>query len=294
MSFSSEIKNEIIMHQYKNACCRRALLNGVLFARGTLDDESVTLGLSEDGAVQFVSKLIVEFFSKTPISLKSPSGGRQKLISFSSPAASKYLRSVAENGSELYFNKCQYCKSAFLKGVFLAIGRVSDPIKEYRLEFSLVKRAEAILSMFESLGFSFNKITRKNEELLYTKKSSVIEDFFAAAQMNNTAFALMNEKIENEIRNNVNRLRNCETNNIGKSVMSSSRQLMAIHELEKANLLSTLPDELEKTARLRIKYEDYSLVRLAAISVPPITKSGLSHRLNKIIEIASERLNKKF
>ena len=100
----------------------------------------------------------------------------------------------------------------------------------------------------------------------------------------------MNAKIESEFRNNTNRIVNCETNNISKSVMASHKQISVIDELERANLLSSLPEELEVTARLRIKYRDLSLSQLAAVSVPAISKSGLSHRLKKIMEYAETLL----
>ena len=103
----------------------------------------------------------------------------------------------------------------------------------------------------------------------------------------------MNAKIEGELRNNANRVFNCDTNNIDKAVRASLKHISYISRLDEANLLSSLPEELEATARLRLLYKDYSLAQLAAISVPSISKSGLSHRLNKISEIAEKLLTKK-
>lgn len=137
-----------------------------------------------------------------------------------------------------------------------------------------------------NFGIELKKTIRRGIAVLYLKKSEVIEDFFAKIGLNNAAFAFMNAKIKGEFRNNANRIANCETNNIGKAVSASHRQISVIDELDRANLLSSLPDELEKTAKLRIRYRDLSLSQLAAISVPPISKSGLSHRLNKIMELA--------
>ena len=117
---------------------------------------------------------------------------------------------------------------------------------------------------------------------------------FALAGMNNTVFEIINARINSESRNNANRIANCETNNIGKSVNASQKHLNAIRDLEAANQLSSLPDELEKTAMLRLKYTDLSLSQLANVSVPAITKSGLSHRLNKILEYAEQKLHKKY
>ena len=131
---------------------------------------------------------------------------------------------------------------------------------------------------------------RGDSPVLYLKRSEDIEDFFAIAMMNATAFRMMNAKIEGDIRNTANRIANCETNNIEQAVAASARHIAAIENLESRGLLSSLSEELEKTARLRLEYRDLSLSQLAAISVPPITKPGLSHRLNRIVANANRIL----
>ena len=141
------------------------------------------------------------------------------------------------------------------------------------------------------LGIEMRKSTRLGEDVLYLKNSSAIEDFFAIAMMNATAFRMMNAKIESDIRNTANRVANCETNNIEKAVAASARQIAAIEDLASRGLLSSLSEELEKTARLRLEHRDLSLSQLAALCVPPITKPGLSHRLNKIVAIAGRLLS---
>jgi DNA-binding protein WhiA len=114
----------------------------------------------------------------------------------------------------------------------------------------------------------------------------MIEDFFAMANMNNTAFEIMNMKIQGELRNNANRIVNCETNNIDRAVSASMEQITLINELIKRDLISLLPDELASTARFRIDHQDMSLSQLAGAITPPISKSGLAHRLKKITEMA--------
>ena len=287
MSFSQAQKENIITQQYKSACCRRALLYGILFPKATLAEGVITLSLESEQLCEFLSKLTQEFFSKTLEVSKRIGGGRGKTLSFTSYAYMRYLREISEGG-EPFVRKCQYCSQAFLKGIFLSSGRVSDPEKQYSIEFSPKVRVDETREIFSEIGIPLSKTRRGNEDILYTRNSTVIEDFFAASGMNVTAFSLMNEKIEKEIRNNVNRVRNCETNNIDKAVASSLKQITAIEELAEANLISTLPDELQKTAKLRMEYKDLSLSQLAQKSSEAITKSGLTHRLNKIIKIASE------
>ena len=161
------------------------------------------------------------------------------------------------------------------------------------LEFSPVNCCDKFKEALLEIGVDARAIQRGGRTDLYIKKSAIIEDFFAFIGLNSAAFAFMNATIESEFRNNTNRIVNCETNNISKSVTASHKQISVIEELEKANLLSSLPEELEATARLRIKYRDLSLSQLAAVSVPAISKSGLSHRLKKITEMAEKLLKGK-
>ena len=128
---------------------------------------------------------------------------------------------------------------------------------------------------------------------MYFRNSTTLEDFFALANMNQTAFDIMNAKIKGELRNTANRIANCETNNIGRAVSASISQITLIEELVERGLISLLPDELERTARFRMENRDMSLSQLAGAITPPISKSGLSHRLKKITEMAENILKGK-
>ena len=292
MSFSSELKTEIISHPIKSSCCRKALLLGILSAKATAEAKTVTLSVENDEYAEFCVKLISEFFGRQPGVSTSKSGGRRRLISFESASAAAYIASI-DSGKDFYTEKCQGCSGAFLRGVFFACGRVSDPQKQYHIEFSPVRRIFSFFELFHNCEIDVKSAIRRDCEIIYAKKSGVLEDFFAFIGVNSAAFALMNAKIEGELRNNANRVFNCDTNNIDKAVRASLKHISYISRLYEANLLSSLPEELEATARLRLAYKDYSLAQLAAISIPPISKSGLSHRLNKISEIAEKLLTKK-
>ena len=287
MSFAIEQKKRIISEPIKSGCCRRALLYGVLAAKARQISDGVLLRVPTQ-IVDPVASLISEQFNKTPVKVAAEQGGRGTVLSFSSAAACRYLSSIGEG--IVFAEKCPSCTAHFLRGVFLAAGRVSDPEKEYRLEFSLEERTDLFLDYFMNLGLHFKRTNAGGGPRLYMKKSAFLEDFFVTAQMNQTAFALMNSKIENEIRNGVNRISNCETNNIEKSVLASRRQIDAIERLERAGLLTSLPEELESTARLRLLHRDLSIAQLAALSVPAISKPGLSHRLKRLCKISYEML----
>lgn len=289
-SFCIEQKEELVSQLPKNNCCRRALLHGVLAVRGEALQNTVVLTLDNKTIAEAMRGLILEFFGKEAAYIPKKQGVRTVSISFSSPSAVRYLSEIFASETMAPMPKCHACSACFLQGIFLACGRVSSPQKQYCLELLPKNRINALNAYLLDQGIEMHQSVRCSENLLYLKNSGAIEDFFAIAMMNATAFRMMNAKIESDIRNTANRVANCETNNIEKAVAASARQIAAIEELAERGLLSSLPEELEKTARLRLEHRDLSLSQLAVLCVPPITKPGLSHRLSKIVAIAAKLL----
>ena len=282
----------IIAQSVKASCCKRALLQGILSVRAHVSEGNILVSVDSTDTASFVKSLIFDVYSKEAEEVVSSAGGRRKMISFDAKSVSKYLTELVDAGIS-YPEKCQMCQSYFLRGVFLAAGRVSDPVKQYSLEFSVGDRAGLLADFFISLGLDPKISEKKNETVVYFKNSSLLEDFFALANMNQTAFEVMNAKIEGELRNTANRIANCETNNIDRAISASMSQISLIEELIERGLISLLPDELERTARFRMENKDMSLSQLAGAITPPISKSGLSHRLKKITEMAENILNGK-
>ena len=292
MSFSQDQKADIISQSVKASCCKRAFLQGVLTARGRIDNDNIYVSVDSAEAAEFIKGIILDVYSKNADEVTSSVGGRRKLLSFNAKSAAKYLDEIDEKGI-YYAEKCPMCQSFFLKGLFLAAGRVSDPVKQYSLEFSVGQRSQALFDLLLKLGLTPRISVKKNETLIYFRNSSLLEDFFALANMNQTAFDIMNAKIKGELRNTANRIANCETNNIDRAVSASISQITLIEELVDRGLISLLPDELERTARFRMENRDMSLSQLAGAITPPISKSGLSHRLKKITEMAENILSGK-
>lgn len=292
MSVSYEVKKIIISEQYRNICCRRALLNGILAAKAIIgEDNNIYINLDKEEQVIFIASLIKEFYGKEITASSSQKGGRGKRFFFDSKSARNYISSLSEEGT-LFIDKCKSCTASFLRGAFLGCGRFSDPEKQFCLEFSLGNRIYLFLKLFNSLGINMKSVVRRKENILYTKNSSVIEDFFATAELNETAYTIMNIKIRNEFLNEANRIRNFDTVNISKTVDAATPQLAIIEKLNEHKLLEMLPEELIGTAKLRLAYPDFSLSQLARLSVPPLTKSGITHRMSKIMKLGKEILAK--
>ena len=182
--------------------------------------------------------------------------------------------------------KCQNCQAAFLRGVFLSSGTISDPDKGYHLEMNFTNEAQCqgFADMLSQNGFEPKRMMRKTEYVLYYKDSESIENFLAFIGANNAAFTIMNKKIERELRSDMNRIANGEVANIEKTTKAAGAQINAIRALKACGELERMPDELKVTAELRLEHSEATLSELANLHNPPITKSGVNHRLKKIME----------
>ena len=294
MSVSAEQKQEIIEYSYKSSCCRRALLSGVLFAKGIVEEKKVTLSLEKQEYAEFVSKLVHEFYGKSADIYRSSKGGRNIFLSFESPSAAKYIHEVEQmKDAEVGFLvslKCRSCLSSFLRGVFLAAGRLSDPEKQYALEFTLGERTELFAPILADFSMTPRIYNRRGTKVLYFRRGEDIENFYGHAGLNKIVFDVIERKITTLARRETQRYLNCVTNNYFKMTAASERQLRIITQLNELQLLSNLPEELEETAKMRLEYPELPLAALAVKFSPSISKSGLSHRLKRLEEIGAELL----
>ena len=199
---------------------------------------------------------------------------------------------LVQNGGNLAeaYSKClcDGCRAVFVREMFIKYGSITDPAKQYHLDFSFKTEEErdAAYEILSSVGFEFRKTVRRERFVMYIKESSVIEDFLVYMGAQNAAFDVMNSKIVHEFRNSVNRQVNCDTANIEKQLASVKKYTDAIKLLEENGKLDTLSEELKETARVRMENEQLSLADLGALLTPPVTKSGVRHRLDKILYYA--------
>jgi len=287
MAFLSDIKSELCAATVKLPCCRRSLLLGVLLARGEVRGNKIYLRLADREVISLSVHLVKEQLGREAALLPKAHGGRVSTLCFESAFAEDFLSSYEKRLEDGGFMRCPNCLYSFLKGLFLGAGYMTNPTKAYRLELSLGARAEAIARFFESTLSLSPKILRRREEVLvYFKDSTAIEEIMTMLGVSVATFHLINSKIEKQFRNEANRRANCEAGNINRSVEAASRTLFVLRKLEEEKLLSSLPDELEQAARIRLAHPEESLSALAAMMTPPVTKSGLNHRLKKVMEYA--------
>jgi DNA-binding protein WhiA len=190
--------------------------------------------------------------------------------------------------AELLGRSC--CRRNYVRDLFLCCGSVSDPRKEYHLEWSCDSKEQA--SQLKEILLSFGKeakaVLRKKVHVVYFKDSEDIVDLLNLMGAPISMMEMENQRILKELRNSVNRRVNCETANIGKTVSASRKQISDIRYLEESGILRTLPESLRKMAELRLQYPDTPLRELGDLAVPPIGKSGVNHRLRRLTEIAEK------
>lgn len=185
----------------------------------------------------------------------------------------------------------QNCIGYVVSGVFLAVGNITDPNKEYHLEF-VVPSVEVCndlgLMLLDNFSILAKHTSRKHSEIVYIKESENIEDMLTLMGASKATLEVMNVKILKNVRNKVNRVMNCENANIERTVKASEQQIEDIELIDKTVGLDSLSDELYEIAVLRYENPEFTLKELGEVITPKISKSGVNHRLEKIKAIAND------
>lgn len=287
MSFSSKMRSELYLQGMAKPCCKTALAAGLLYDAETDGEERALLKCRDAEAAAFVYKALCSVCEKNAeISTPTRNGVKYDIAIHSRTAVD-----LIGKASGVFC--CSECRQSFIRGIIISSASLTDPSKQYHFEISLEhsERAAALSDFFTDM-FCRPILTARNTNtgLIY-KNSGTIEDIISAAGAVQAYFDYVNVKIESDIRNNANRATNCETQNISRAVNASRKHIEAIELLEQSGELEHLPAELRETAELRKIFSDIPLSELAAHHLPPLTKSGINHRMKRLIE-AAERLKK--
>ena len=292
MSFSQEVKNEILRRKIAKPCCNMAAAYAVACFGKYFDDRGVVLQTENEGVAAFAQKLYRRcgVLSKErptgPVyefSVKEPAEVAKMLALFGHTGKEPTLRIRPENF------KCQSCMQAFIATAFLCCGTMTDPEKSYNLEFLSTRHylSQQLEAMLAEHDFHPHRALRKGANTIYIRVADHIEDLLTFMGAGGAAMRIMDQRLYNEMRNKTNRLSNCETANLGKSVQAAVQVQLAIEKLQAAGAMNTLPENLRLTAKLRMQYPDLPLAKLAQKFDPPVSKAGLSHRMKKIQEAAA-------
>ena len=178
-----------------------------------------------------------------------------------------------------------------IREAFIKAGFINDPNKDYHLEilFKSKKKSEEVKDIIQNFGIDI-KLTKKDSQyMLYLKDGEEISSFLALIGANKAVIKFEEVRVIKDTRNNINRLVNCETANLNKTINAAVKQIDAIKKLKKNKQFNKLPENLKEIANIRIEHPDITYEELGKMLSKPIGKSGVSHRLEKIVEIANEK-----
>jgi len=273
-------------------CCAEAFLSGaLLFSKKHKLSNNV---LTVDSAP--FSELLTYLFMnvmhfETEVEEKKYRAKTYFEVTLRGKGVDKFLSRLESHADLSDFVTCPTCTELFLRGIFLACGTVTDPDISYHVEFITPGEsyAEALFSFLLVEGKEARLIKRRSDYVVYIKGSERISDLFTEIGAGRFALDVIEKSIEKEIKNNLNRSCNCENANVRKTVSAFVELKLAVEKIKESGMWNTLSEELRYAAELRLEYPDASLSELCLLDENTnLSRSGLNHRLKKIISIAKE------
>lgn len=295
MTFSTEVKNELCRVSMQRACCTRAEAYGALLHASVFSHREIRLSTENAAVARRLQALLQRAFF---VVCEPQKNGRKLQLSMTGSAQIARIFDALgyDHKSHITYHlnrnvlEEECCIASFLRGAFLMAGTVAGPDKKSHLELKSGHQSLAgeETSLLLDLGLSPKLAHRGGTCLLYFKDSASVEDFLTRIGAPHAAMALMEAKVEKNLRNTINRQVNCETANLVKTADAAARQIAAIRAVLDTRGEEAFPENLRETVHLRLAYPTDTLAELAQRFDPPISKPGLSHRLKKITEFASK------
>lgn len=294
MSFAHEVRSELCALECP-AAGRSALLYGLLLFGRSFGPGGIALQTEHPAIAPLCASLLEE---ECGVHAAVHSDGRRAHI-LTVPAGDTAGKIFSYFGYgprtvslriNLGFFDSDLCTPYFLRGAFLSCGSVVDPGKDYHLEFVTphMQLGRDLTALLRDQDFQPKTAARKGNRVVYFKDSGQIEDVLTYIGAARQSLELMNVKVYKDLRNKANRVTNCETANIEKMVNASAEQVEAIRRLEESGRLRQLPDDLREIASLRLENPDASLRELGGMLREPLSRSGVNHRLSRLLDLARQ------
>lgn len=291
MSFSQDVKNELLRIEYEHSCCEKAMLYGICIFGKSFSSFGVSMQSENEELAEFYKELIKKYCNVECDVKRSPGGRNYSVNIEDSVECDKILGVFGHNdGGSLKINHsnfdCEGCINAFVAGAFLSCGTVSTPQKDYHLEFTVpyLNLSKSLVTLLGEIELAPKTSNRKGYNIVYFKGSEAIEDCLYLMGASSAMFEMMNVEIVKDFRNKANRTANCEAANIEKTVKASFAHIKAIERIESAKGLDYLKNDLKEMAVLRRDNPELSLAELSKLS--GMSRSGVNHRLKRIVQIA--------
>ena len=298
-SFSSAAKAEICRVIPQKHCCALAECFGILLFANSFSADGIKIITESREFAYILPKLFKKAF-ELPFdsypSLEAP--GKLVFQIWDGEKIARIMESFGFSAGDtlsLHVNLSvveeECCRAAFLRGVFLAGGSVTDPEKGYHMELATTHQSvarETDWLMRETMGFAPKMAGRGGGQVLYLKQSELISDFLTFLGAPVAAMGIMEARLEKELNNKVNRRCNCDDANTSKVVEAAQEQLAAIRVIREAGALEKLPEKLKQAALSREENPSASLSELAGMMEPPITKPAMGSRMKRLLSLAEE------
>lgn len=309
MSFSVAVKAELARVMFKKRCCQIAELAALIAMDGSIKETeqgNPALVMSNYSGpvarkIYKLCKLLLKPLTIQVAVTKKPYLKKQNVYHVIIPyqrgledAVSLLGLEIADSGWEAYWHPLSFlekcCQRAYLRGAFLGGGSVNDPEGNYHLEIITKDpvHSQIICGLMEGFDLKPRISRRKQYYVVYLKESEQIVDFLNIVGAHRALLDFENTRVVKDMRNQVNRLVNCETANLTKTVEAGVRQVEMIRLLEREMGLEKLSLPLREVARLRLEFPEASLKELGQMLDPAVGKSGVNHRLRKLEAMAEE------
>lgn len=305
MSFAAQTKKELTLIEADN-CCERAELSALIRMNGSVSVSSrkVVLDISTENAAiaRRIYSLLkkhyeihVELLVRKKMRLKKNNvyivripAGVQEILSELKIVSEGFMFNLGID-KEMIRKPC--CKRSYLRGAFLAGGSVNNPEgSSYHLEISSMyqEHCEALVDLANKFDLNARCIERKKGFIFYIKEGEKIIEFLNIIGAHQALFKFEDVRIMRDMRNSVNRIVNCETANLNKTIGAAVRQIENIKLLQREVGLESLPEKLKEVAEIRLQHPDMNLTEVGEMLSGKVSKSGVNHRLRKIDELAEK------
>jgi len=295
MSFSSDVKNELSNYFDNNRHCQIAELAAIINLDGIVfvDKNKIYIKIQSENktTINKCQKLLknvfnfrIDNYNNNMIEIKEYTKGFKLL---SATGLLSFDGNFKKTINPVVISSI-CCKRAYIRAAFICKGSLSNPEKNYHIEFVNYQQEHAIKlkNLINSFGIDSKVVKRKGYFVVYIKEGEQIVDILNIMSAHKALMKLENVRILKGVRNNINRIVNCETANLNKTVTASVKQRQAIEYIKNNVGMDYLPWQLKQVAEIRLAYPDISIKEIGQLLTPRVGKSGVNHRLNKIISIA--------
>ncbi len=300
MSFSTDIKEEICELQPASACCKKAEALGMLIFGRSFSLTEMSFMTELNCVAMHYCNLIYELTGVTPVISYSKAGNhkvridkkeeRQKILEFFGYTGKEISLSINFANFENTDEEESCCYTAFVRGAFLICGNITNPEKEYHLEFNIsrVKLASEFLTVLKEINLNMKTHTRNSTQLIYCKEAEAIEDCIGKIGATKSFFFLMETRAMKQVKNKINRRTNFEAANLSRAIEAGMAQIELIEHILTKIELTDMTEDLAELCTLRLENPEASIDELGKMMSTPLSRSAVSRRFKKLKDIKEE------